>query len=72
MYRHLPLHLELALQSDFDKWEGKNTRKAPAYSTIPLNVSQSACDASERTENLPRIGFLPLKVVPLIKVRLYI
>jgi hypothetical protein len=47
-------------------------RKAPAYRIIPLSVAHSACEMSQNAQNtLPRIGFLPLKAVPLIEVRMY-
>jgi hypothetical protein len=40
-------------------------RKAPAYRIIPRNAAHFASETNqERTENLPRIGFLSLTAVP--------
>jgi hypothetical protein len=40
---------------------------------MPLNVAHSFCETSQkRTGNSPLIGFLPLKALPLIDVRLYL
>jgi hypothetical protein len=48
-----------------------DTRKAPAYKTIPLSVAQFTCEMSQNAKTSPRFnGFLPLKAVPLIGVRL--
>jgi hypothetical protein len=33
----------------------KNTREAPAYRTIPLNVAHYACDTSQNTQKAPRL-----------------
>jgi hypothetical protein len=44
----------------------------PIYMIIPLNVAKSAWETSQNAkENLPLMGSLSLKAVPLIEVRLY-
>jgi hypothetical protein len=47
------------IQSNFGEREGTNMGKAPTYRRIPLNVAHPWLgNQSERTEELPRIGFL--------------
>jgi hypothetical protein len=46
-------------------------RNAPAYSITPLCCTFFLWNESEHRGNLPLIGFLPLKAVPLIEVRRY-
>jgi hypothetical protein len=46
--------------------ERKDTRKAPAYRIIPLNVAYSACEESQNTQT-SRYRLSPLKAFPLSK-----
>jgi hypothetical protein len=48
----------------------EKTRKATDYKLIPQKVAHYASETIlERTGNLPLIGFLPLKAVPLIEFK---
>jgi hypothetical protein len=48
------------MQSNFHQREGRNTRNAPAYRIILINVAHSAFgNESGRKEDLPIIGFIP-------------
>jgi hypothetical protein len=39
----------------FDKREGNNTRNAPAYRIIPLNLAQSTCETSQNAQYTSRL-----------------
>jgi hypothetical protein len=69
----LPLCKILFLKSRISVSGIKMPRTDPAYRIIPLKVAHSSCRSeSKRTKILPLKGFLPLKAVPLIEVRLYL
>jgi hypothetical protein len=59
------------MQSKYDKREEKDTREAPAYRIIPLNVAHFAGETSQNAQkNFPLINYVPLKAIPLNEVRL--
>jgi hypothetical protein len=45
----------ILLQSDFDKWEEKYTRKDPAYRIIPLSVAHSDRETSRNARKISRL-----------------